>query len=719
MQDTDVSDFTLLPIDIDLPNNVTDRGAWRNNVIEVLQSGATVPLPSIITSSGNGIQAFYKLEAPHEMCEEYKGVLHGITSRLVAAGFPTDKKVKNPSRLMRLPCGRNFKAKVDGAYPAASTLVDNDRTYKWESLVGLCDWSYKTLRKLNTAVAKEQQDELWKRYPGIQASADCLLRMWSGPIAGDTDSWGDESRLVFAIVRHLVDRGNSDEQISRVLLLEGSWSSANLLNKPDPQREIDRKLEECRKNESWLSRYNKEFAIVRSYGGKAKVTFVKPQTDPGSGIDQSYREYQDIGQFHQGRQNDVVLIDTGNGQKNKSVSEMWVASEMANRYDSVEFLPGQTTAPNILNSWQGFSCQPKEGDWGLFQNHILRAICGGNREHYEWLVKWMAYTVQQPWEPIHSAVVILGSQGAGKGTFTEEFGRLFGRFFRIVQNSDHVVGSFNQEMQECIVASLNESVYSGNRHEAAILKGLITDPFITINPKGVNKFSAKNCLHLIITTNNEHAVQADADDRRFFVLRVSKEFVGNSSHFSSVRYQMAHGGREAMLHDLLHIDLSGFEPWHVPATEELARQKQFTLDPFASILHEILMNGEMPGGNKYSSSKGSDAPLDIVRVSPAGLLAYFNAKKDTFIHKFNRNKFGSSLERFLGIHSKKSWNGRCYEFPPLPECRKRFVANTGVPDKWDVVTPSEKFIGIRPDNTFWEVVRNDFAPTEIEESDHI
>ena len=719
MQDSDARQFSLLPIDIDCPKQLStsaERDEWRRCVVEKLSSGTIVPVPSIINSSGNGIQAFYKLESPHEMCEEYEGVVYGLASRLGAAGLPADAKIRNPSRLMRLPCGRNFKSLVEGVYPAASTLTENSRIYTWEQLLGLCDFAYKTLRRLNTPAAKEQEDELWKKYPGIKASADCLLRMWLGPQQSDTDAWGDESRLVFAIVRHLMDRGNSDQRIRKALLLEHSWTSTNLLNKPNPKREINRKLEECHKTESWLARYNRQFAIVRSYGGKAKVTFIKPQSSE-NGIDQSVREFQDIGQFHQGRKDDTVLVDTGQGSKRKSVSEMWVADAMANRFDSVEFRPGKRTAPNILNSWEGFTVKAKPGDWSLFKGHIFRALCNGNQEYYDWLVKWMAHTVQKPGQPIGSAVVIVGGQGTGKGTFTEEFGKLFGRFFRIIQNSDHVVGSFNQEMQECIVASLNESVYSGNRHEAAILKGMITDPYITINPKGVNKFSAKNCLHIIITTNDDHAIRAEADDRRFFVLRMSKEFVKNSGHFNAVRYQMHHGGREAMLHELKTMDLVGFEPWRVPVTDELAKQKQHTLDPFASILHEILMNGEMPGGSKASSVRDEDAPLDIVRVSPGGLLAWFNAKKDSYVAKFNRNKLSAGMERFLNIHSKRVWSGRWYEFPPLTECRKKFVETTGVPDQWDAVPPSEKFIGLRPDNTFWEVCRNDFAPSDVDGSE--
>ena len=377
---------------------------------------------------------------------------------------------------------------------------------------------------------------------------------------------------------------------------------------------------------------------------------------------------------------------------------------------------GLDTPPNILNTWTGFSSKAIKGDWALFQNHLLDAVCSGRQQHFEWLVKWMAFTVQFPWKPIQSAVVLTGGQGTGKGTFTEEFGRLFGRYFRIIANSRHITGDFNQELHECLVANLNESVYTGSKHETEVLKGLITDPKILINPKGVGKFSADNRLHVIITTNNDFAIKAEADDRRFFVLRMNEKYKGNHGYFNAIRWQMDHGGREAMLHDLMNMDLTDYNPRQVPITEELMEQKAYALDSFAKILDDILSEGEMPGGQKHASGKASDSPLDIVRVSPSGLRDWFNAKKDSFDRKLDQRSLAAGLYKLLGIKAKRNCDWRFYEFPPLNECRARFVMATGIKGDWAPAPPNEYFIGIRSDNTGWKVVPNNFTSGPITES---
>ncbi len=41
-------------------------------------------------------------------------------------------------------------------------------------------------------------------------------------------------------------------------------------------------------------------------------------------------------------------------------------------------------------------------------DHVLNVICSGEREHYDYLIRWMANAVQNPAEPGHVAVVLRG-----------------------------------------------------------------------------------------------------------------------------------------------------------------------------------------------------------------------------------------------------------------------------------------------------------------------
>ena len=90
----------------------------------------------------------------------------------------------------------------------------------------------------------------------------------------------------------------------------------------------------------------------------------------------------------------------------------------------------------MLNLWRGFGVKPKQGNWSLMQQHIREVICEGNEKHYQYLIGWMAYGVQNPDKPIGVAVAFLGAQGAGKGILARTYGRLYGKHFIHITQGD-------------------------------------------------------------------------------------------------------------------------------------------------------------------------------------------------------------------------------------------------------------------------------------------
>ena len=67
----------------------------------------------------------------------------------------------------------------------------------------------------------------------------------------------------------------------------------------------------------------------------------------------------------------------------------------------------------------------------------------------------------------------------------------------------------------------DEAFFAGDRSHESILKALITEETLMIEPKGVDPFAVRNCLHLIMSSNNDWVIPAGADARRYFVLGVS------------------------------------------------------------------------------------------------------------------------------------------------------------------------------------------------------
>jgi hypothetical protein len=116
-----------------------------------------------------------------------------------------------------------------------------------------------------------------------------------------------------------------------------------------------------------------------------------------------------------------------------------------------------------------------------------------------------------------------------------------------------------------------------------------------IEAKYANAIPVRNCLHLIVASNDDWVVPAGADERRFFVLDVSGSRRGDFDYFKSLADELENGGAEAMLHELLHRDLSSFNVRDVPQTAGLMDQKVRSLHGFDAWWCEVLADGRCPG----------------------------------------------------------------------------------------------------------------------------
>ena len=248
----------------------------------------------------------------------------------------------------------------------------------------------------------------------------------------------------------------------------------------------------------------------------------------------------------------------------------------------------------MLNLWTGFTCVPVENDCGLYLEHLHENICSGDREHSNYLLNWMAYAVQQPGKAGEVAVVLRGKEGVGKGALVKWFGKLFGSHYRHIVHAKHLTGHFNSHLQQCSVLYADKSFFAGNRSHESVLKALITEETLMIEPKGVDPFFARNCIHLLMSSNNDWVVPAGADARRYFVLNASDARMQQSDYFAAITEQMETGGLQGLLHLLVSRDLSGFNVRQVPQTDALAEQKAYSRRGIDRLVEKIAHEGMVP-----------------------------------------------------------------------------------------------------------------------------
>ena len=116
----------------------------------------------------------------------------------------------------------------------------------------------------------------------------------------------------------------------------------------------------------------------------------------------------------------------------------------------------------------------------------------------------------------------------------------------------------------------DESFWAGDHKMEGALKRLITEPTLTIEPKGVDSFSMPNCLHIVMLSNEDWVVPAGMDARRFAVLEVSANRIGDTAYFKRLWGEVHGDGPNGMLHDLLSMDLQEWHPREgIPQTTAL------------------------------------------------------------------------------------------------------------------------------------------------------
>ena len=81
---------------------------------------------------------------------------------------------------------------------------------------------------------------------------------------------------------------------------------------------------------------------------------------------------------------------------------------------------------------------------------------------------------------------------------------------------------------------MNELSKKETVESEGIIKGLITDPFLTINNKGVNQYDIQSYHRFIITTNKMEPFNTSKDDRRNLIVRSSDEKCGDKEYFNEL-----------------------------------------------------------------------------------------------------------------------------------------------------------------------------------------
>ncbi|NOJ26338.1 bifunctional DNA primase/polymerase [Vibrio coralliilyticus] len=292
---------------------------------------------------------------------------------------------------------------------------------------------------------------------------------------------------------------------------------------------------------------NQTCAIV-TIGSKLRILVERFNPDPF----QDNFKLMTYNDFRGMMKSQVIHIADKNGNpKAVEKAEIWYGDP--NRRELINGLTFRPDQPRevdgCFNVWEGWRYKEVEGDWSLFKAHIKK-VCNDDEANFEWLLDWMADAVQDPMNPKGCAVVMKGIEGAGKGTIANVFGELFGMHFKHIIQEEQLIGKFNGHLEEALLVFADEVTYGGNKKVAGTLKGLVTEKKLMIERKGLDAVPYRNCLRLMVASNESWFIPAGPQSRRWFVLDVPSDVASDKAYFDALHGQMNNGGYEAMMHEL-------------------------------------------------------------------------------------------------------------------------------------------------------------------------
>lgn len=424
-----------------------------------------------------------------------------------------------------------------------------------------------------------------------------------------------------------------------------------------------------------LAEMNEQYFVI---GGKVVVgTFKADATGNKNLSHYSFSAFKDL--------HDNIRIGEGKGV---GKGTWWLSQRGRRQYQGIAFKAlhkGEVadTSP-MLNLWQGFGVQPVSGDWSLMQSHIRQVLANGQPDHETYILKWLAWAVQNPTQRAEVMLILKSEEeGTGKGALANQMVHIFGTGVHGVRidKPNQLTGKHNSHLQRAALLYVDEAHWPGNKADEGAYKGLITEPFFAIEPKGVDIYFVPNCTHIICTSNNDWVAPAAATARRFAVFRVSPARMGDGEYFRALFRQMDNGGREAMLFDLLAMELGNWHPRNdIPQTDELAEQKLRSLDSELAWFVDLLNSGTLPGSG-YPNIQVNECPSEWLFDSYVK-----HAGRTGKLHKSISTMLGTKLRKWLkdcrpvfrtrdgsypqGGEGGGTKRGTIYCFPPLSTCRR-------------------------------------------------
>lgn len=233
--------------------------------------------------------------------------------------------------------------------------------------------------------------------------------------------------------------------------------------------------------------------------------------------------------------------------------------------------------PDTLNIFPGFVAQPilHPNHKQLLEKplkHIKEVLANNNSESYEFILNILAHMVQYPHIKNRLCLSFCSIKGAGKNIIFDLFivPLLFGNTLAYLTTLNDVNSRFNGLQKYKLLLILDEFSPEGSSHnDLEKMKINITGNTRLIEDKYMKKEVVTDFATFFIFTNYYIQKFMKGNERRYAMFYCGDKYRGNKEYFDQLKASFTKETAEALMYELVHRDLTHFDPTKAPKTKIL------------------------------------------------------------------------------------------------------------------------------------------------------
>ena len=281
-------------------------------------------------------------------------------------------------------------------------------------------------------------------------------------------------------------------------------------------------------------------------------------------------------------------------------------------------------AIDVYPEYQGYTITP-DGSYNLLKDWKYAPIDGDVQPYLDFCQyffrdlpefeaffhNWVAQIIQQPWKKNFTSIIFASSlEGVGKSALAEYIANMMGVGFNCpagICGPDEIFREKNDVLSGKLLVVVNEPSSDRDDHQKT-LKHLVTSEFINIDKKYGLKYTTRNYINLIMTTNAAYVTKMSKNSRRdaVYMPKTLTREEGAMRFRQLEAWTKFEMGYSKVLNWYMCRDLGDYSATAPAPTsthkEEAVKMSQTSIEDFADELY-ALINEELGGVAAFRPSQ--------------------------------------------------------------------------------------------------------------------